>query len=106
MISSISEADAADEKRFEGLKQKHKGFFFSKEMRGYWKGKIDKEIQEMDEDLERGVRKTPRERVLRLLIKRAVSLELIARHDTVCNGCPLRDKDFVKFLGTRSQEWP
>jgi hypothetical protein len=95
MIGKMSEADAADEKRFARLKQKHKGFFFSKEAREYWGRKTDEEIQEMDKRIENGDKLTKRERMTRLLIKRAIALELIARHDLKCDGCPFSHKDAV-----------
>jgi hypothetical protein len=39
----------------------------------------------------------------RLLIKRAIALELIARHDLKCDGCPFSHKDFVEALVPRSR---
>jgi hypothetical protein len=103
MIGKMCEDEVADEKRFARLKQKHQGFFFSKEAREYWGRKTDREIQEMDERIENGVRLTQRERMARLHIKRAVALELIARHDLVCDGCPFSHKDAVAALLSRSR---
>ena len=85
-----SAADIADGRRFEKLKQKHQGFFASEEMRIYTKISIDKERQQLF------TRGSEGEGMLRLLTKRAVALELIARHDQVCKGCPYRSEDAVK----------